>query len=597
MNTQITEVRGSFPRSAFDTAWVRRGALAGLDVLAWTVALGLIIGIRLDFAITEVESASVIRYWIVVGILLIATGYASKFYRGRFLVGSFDEALGLALHVGTVAALALVLSPVIYPGLPRSIPVLVPPVALLLCAATRWLYRAFRDRSSDGVRGEVTNVLVYGAGEAGRQVANLVRTQSDLSFRVVGYLDDNPGKRHLRIQGIPVLGGGLSMADVASERAAQGVIFAVPNASGALIGRVQEQAQHSGLDFFVLPRVNDLIGGKVGATDIRRVEIGDVLGRHQVETDLSAIAGYLTGKRVLITGAGGSIGSELARQVHRFGPTTLIMLDRDESGLHSVQLSVYGRGLLDNPDTVLVDIRDMESLREVFKEHEPQIIFHAAALKHLPMLERFPGEGWKTNVLGTLNLLKLAAEFDVEHFVNISTDKAADATSVLGVTKRTAEQLTAWQAQETKRPYISVRFGNVLGSRGSMLHTFNSQIESGGPITVTHPDVSRYFMTIPEACELVVQAGAIGRPGDVMVLEMGEPVKILDVAKRMIKLSGARSIDIVFTGLRQGEKLHEQLFGDDEQSRSTQHPMIRTVAVPMLDPEQLEEPPRVSQDT
>jgi FlaA1/EpsC-like NDP-sugar epimerase len=596
MDTQRGGVRGSIPRTALDTPWVRRGVLAGLDVAAWTLALGLIIGIRLDFAITDVESASVIRYWITVGILLVATGYASKFYRGRFLVGSFDEALGLALHVGTVSVLAIVLSPVLYAGLPRSIPVLVPPVALLLCAATRWLYRAFRDRSAEPGRDDATNVIVYGAGEAGRQVANLVRTQADLAFRIVGYVDDNPGKRHLRIQGVPVLGNGDSLGFVANQCEAQAVIFAVPNASGALIGRVQERAQEAELDFFVLPRVNELIGGRVGATDIRRVEIGDVLGRHQVETDLSAIAGYLTGKRVLITGAGGSIGSELARQVHKFGPATLIMLDRDESGLHAVQLSVYGRGLLDNPDTVLVDIRDKESLRAVFKEHEPQIIFHAAALKHLPMLERFPDEGWKTNVLGTLNLLELSAEFDVEHFVNISTDKAADASSVLGRTKRTAEQLTAWQAQQTRRPYISVRFGNVLGSRGSMLHTFNAQIAAGGPITVTHPDVTRYFMTIPEACELVVQAGAIGGAGEVMVLEMGEPVKILDVAKRMIRLSGARSIDIVFTGLRQGEKLHEKLFGDEEQARVTDHPMIRTVSVPMLDPEHLADPPTTAQE-
>ena len=287
---------------------------------------------------------------------------------------------------------------------------------------------------------------------------------------------------------------------------------------------------------------------------------------------------------MLITGAGGSIGSELARQVHNFGPATLVMLDRDESALHSVQLAIYGHGLLDSPDTVLADIRDLDSLRKVFEEHRPEIVFHAAALKHLPMLERFPDEGWKTNVLGTLNLLRLSAEFDVEHFVNISTDKAADATSVLGATKRAAEQLTAWQAEQTGRPYISVRFGNVLGSRGSMLHTFNAQIAAGGPVTVTHPDVTRYFMTIPEACELVVQAGAVGRPGEVMVLEMGEPVKILDVARRMIALSGARGVEIVFTGLRTGEKLHESLFSEDEGRAPTEHPMIRSVSVPPLDP-------------
>jgi len=273
--------------------------------------------------------------------------------------------------------------------------------------------------------------------------------------------------------------------------------------------------------------------------------------------------------------------------VHHFGPATLRLLDRDESALHSVQLAIYGHGLLDGPDTVLADIRDVESLRAIFDDYRPEIVFHAAALKHLPMLERFPSEGWKTNVLGTLNLLRLSEEYGVEHFVNISTDKAADASSVLGVTKRAAEQLTAWQAQQSGRPYISVRFGNVLGSRGSMLHTFNAQIAAGGPITVTHPDVTRYFMTIPEACELVVQAGALGKAGEVMVLEMGEPVRILDVAQQMIRLSGARHVEVVFTGLRPGEKLHERLFSDNEQARPTSHPMIRSVSVPPLDPADL----------
>ena len=593
MSVQRVDRRGDQP-SLLTVAWARRGALAAHDVASWTLALAIIIGVRLDFTITDVQWASVVRYWLTVGALLVALGYATKFYRGRFLVGSFDEALGLALHTGVIAVLSIASGPWLYPGLPRSIPVLVPPVALLICAAGRWLYRALRDRSE--VPGGVAprNAIIYGAGDAGRQVANLVRNDPDMLFRIVGYVDDNQGKRYLRIHGIPVLGSSDNLAEVAADSGATAVILAVPNATGGLIGRVQEQADRAELELLVLPRVSELIGGRVEATDLRQVEIGDVLGRHQVSTDLSAIAGYLTGKRILITGAGGSIGSELARQVHKFGPATLIMLDRDESALHAVQLSIYGHGLLDNPDTVLVDIRDVESLAKVFETHKPEIIFHAAALKHLPMLERYPDEGWKTNVLGTLNLLELAAEHDVEHFVNISTDKAADATSVLGTTKRAAEQLTAWQAAQTKRRYISVRFGNVLGSRGSMLHTFTAQIAAGGPVTVTHPDVTRYFMTIPEACELVVQAGAVGRSGEVMVLEMGEPVKILEVAQRMIRLSRAHGVEIVFTGLRPGEKLHEKLFGDDEHSRSTNHPMIRSVSVPVLDPSHLSDLAHVS---
>jgi FlaA1/EpsC-like NDP-sugar epimerase len=458
-------------------------------------------------------------------------------------------------------------------------------MALLISAAGRLFYRALRDRlHDDHGPADGRRVLIYGAGDAGRQVLHLLRGDAD---EVVGFLDDNPGKRHLRISGVPVLGEGKQLARVAAERQVDVVVLAVPSASGQLVDRAQKATQAAGLDFLVLPRVSEMIGGQVSAADIRPVDISDVLGRHQVSTSITEIAGYLTGKRVLITGAGGSIGSELARQVHKFGPATLVMLDRDESALHAVQLSIFGHGLLDEPNTVLCDIRDREALDKVFEAHRPEIVFHAAALKHLPMLERYPDEGWKTNVLGTLNLLRVSERHEVAHFVNISTDKAADSTSVLGTTKRIAEQLTAWYAKRGVGHFISVRFGNVLGSRGSMLHTFTAQIEAGGPITVTHPDVTRYFMTIPEACELVVQAGTMGRSGDVMVLEMGTPVKILDVAQRMIELSHAPNVEIVFTGLRTGEKLHERLFSDEELPAVTEHPMIRSVAVPPVDPAEL----------
>lgn len=568
-----------------DNAIARRGALALWDVGSWALAAALVIGVRHDFRLTEVQWDSVIAYWLLASTLLVGLGYATKFYRGRYLVGSFDEAFGLALHLFVVGALMLGISAVMTNPAPRSVVVLTPPMALLISAAGRLFYRALRDRlhvdhgPADGRR-----VLIYGAGDAGRQVLHLLRGDAD---EVVGFLDDNPGKRHLRISGVPVLGEGKQLARVAAEHQVDVVVLAVPSASGQLVDRAQKTAQAAGLEFLVLPRVSEMIGGQVSAADIRPVDISDVLGRHQVSTSITEIAGYLTGKRVLITGAGGSIGSELARQVHKFGPATLVMLDRDESALHAVQLSIFGHGLLDEPNTVLCDIRDREALDKVFEAHRPEIVFHAAALKHLPMLERYPDEGWKTNVLGTLNLLRVSERHQVAHFVNISTDKAADSTSVLGTTKRIAEQLTAWYAERGAGHFISVRFGNVLGSRGSMLHTFTAQIEAGGPITVTHPDVTRYFMTIPEACELVVQAGTMGRSGDVMVLEMGTPVKILDVAQRMIELSRAPNVEIVFTGLRTGEKLHERLFSDEERPAVTEHPMIRSVAVPPVDPAEL----------
>ena len=571
----------------FTNGVVRRATLALWDVMCWTLGVAFVIGLRYSFQVSEVQWEAVLRFLVVSWLLIAAVGYATKFYRGRFLVGSFEEALGLAAHFLGVAAVMIVSAPLLNPTLPRSLPVLAPPVALVAAAAGRWFYRALRDRGADVPTASLRPVLIYGAGDSGRQVLRLVRTDPTLRLRAVGFLDDNTGKRHLRIQGVPVLGSGRHLAEIAEETSATTVVLAVPGATGELVDRVQRDAAEAGLEVYVLPRMSDLMGGQVKPADIRPVAIEDVLGRHQVETDLGSIADYITGKRVLVTGAGGSIGSELCRQLQRFGPSTLVMLDRDESALHAVQLSIFGHGLLDSPETVLVDIRDKDALKLALDSARPEIVFHAAALKHLPMLERFPAEGWKTNVLGTLNLLEISAELGVERFVNISTDKAADATSVLGSTKRLAEQLTAWQAQETGLPYISVRFGNVLGSRGSMLHTFNTQIAAGGPITVTHPDVTRYFMTVPEACELVVQAGALGRGGEAMVLEMGTPVRILDVAKRMIELSGARGVEIVFSGLRQGEKLHERLFGEDEVAEPTDHPLIRRVPVESVAPSTL----------
>ena len=561
----------------------RRGTLALWDAACWALATAVVLGVRLDFTVSDIQWRSTLRYLVISMVMLVAVGYVTKFYRGRFRVGSFDEVTGLAAQFAVVGLTTALLFTMLDPTLPRSIPVLVPPIALVSAAAGRWLFRTIRDRNGSPGDERLKRALVYGAGDAGYQLLSLLRAERNPEHVVVGLIDDNPAKRHLRLHGVPVVADRRTFISAAQELDADTVILAIPSASGAFVGKLQDEVDHSGLRFLTLPPVSEMIGGRVDLGSIRKVDITDVLGRHPIDTDLGDIADYLSGRRVLITGAGGSIGSELARQVHRFGPSRLVLLDRDESALHAVQLSLHGHGLLDDEDTVLNDIRDLEALDAVFAEHRPEIVFHAAALKHLPLLERFPDEGWKTNVEGTRNVLEAAHRHGVEHFVNISTDKAADATSVLGSTKRLAEQLTAWYADTTGRRYISVRFGNVLGSRGSMLQAFNAQIEQGGPLTVTHPDVTRYFMTIPEACELVVQAGAIGLPGDVLVLDMGTPVKILDVARRMIATSGKR-IDITFTGLREGEKLHEVLFSNHEDPAPTKHPMVRSVAVPPVDP-------------
>jgi len=286
---------------------------------------------------------------------------------------------------------------------------------------------------------------------------------------------------------------------------------------------------------------------------------------------------------VLVTGAGGSIGSELCRQIARFHPAELVLLDRDESALHAVSLDLVGNGLLDQGNLALADIRDLGALRAIFAEHRPEVVFHAAALKHLPLLEAFPQEAWKSNVLGTLNVLTAAAEVGVETFVNISTDKAAEPTSVLGTSKRIAERLAAGFAERYPGRYLSVRFGNVLGSRGSVIPAFQAQILRGGPVSVTHPEVTRYFMLIPEACQLVMEAAAIGKDGEVLVLDMGEQVNILGLAQTLISLSGRKGIEIEFTGLRPGEKLAEALFDAGEDTRTTAHPLLSAVDVPALD--------------
>jgi FlaA1/EpsC-like NDP-sugar epimerase len=345
-------------------------------------------------------------------------------------------------------------------------------------------------------------------------------------------------------------------------------------------------AEQCGLVPKVVPTISELLSGSARIEGVRDPRISNLLGRRPIRTDVEAIAGHFSGKRILVTGAGGSIGSELCRQLHQFGPAELIMLDRDESALHAVQLTLSGRALLDSDETVLADIRDPRRIREVFERFRPQIVFHAAALKHLPLLERYPGEAVLSNILGTQTVLETAAACGTESFVNISTDKAADPVSILGYSKRIAERLTAHMAGQSEGNYLSVRFGNVLGSRGSVLGTLSAQVEAGGPLTVTHPEVTRYFMTADEAVELVLQAAVIGGSSEVLILDMGEPVRIADIAKRLSARS-ARPVDIVYTGLRPGEKLTEDLLGADEVDYRPRHPLIRHAKVKPLDPGQL----------
>ncbi|TRY18359.1 polysaccharide biosynthesis protein [Tessaracoccus rhinocerotis] len=563
-------------------SFARRILLVGWDCASWMAAMGFYILVRFGLNAQRAPWGWVALYLVGAIAIQVALGLLTHVYRGRSQVGSFSDAAamgGLVFAAAVPFGLALVLSTNTFPN---SMAFLLPPLALTIMAAGRWVFRALVLAQWQRVDGNV-RTLVYGAGYAGHKVAKLVARADDPHYNIVGFLDDDLSKRFLRIGRHRVLGTGADLADVARSTGAQTVIVAMTHPDPQLLQRVSDDCAEADLELVVVPTVREMIGGRISLDTLREFKVEDLLGRRPIHTDLESIADYVAGKVVLVTGAGGSIGSELARQVHKLGPSKLVLLDRDESALHSVQLSLYGVGLLDTDDMVLCDIRDEAALAKVFESHRPDVVFHAAALKHLPMLERFPEEGWKTNVLGSLNVLRCAQAVGVTNFVNISTDKAADASSVLGRTKRVAERLTAWHAQELGLPYVSVRFGNVLGSRGSVLHTFRTQIERGGPLTVTDPEVTRYFMTIPEACELVLQAGAIGNPGDVAVLDMGEPIKIVDVAERLIAESG-KDIEVSFTGLRPGEKLHEVLFSDLETDAQRVHPLISQVRVAPLSP-------------
>lgn len=562
--------------------------VAAWDVASWLLAFMLFVTLRYDLQLPHQMWIMAFVYTLVAAGFTVIGGFLFHLYLGRSRVGSFDEATSLGLWVVTESlVMAMVFLQV--PQFPRGVALVMPPLALMLMASGRWLFRSvlresIRQRNRHTISESVPRALVYGAGNDGHDVARLVDLSPEPPYRILGFLDDDPGKRYRRFGSLRVLGRGSDLVRIAQDMRVDLVIVAIRTARRDLLDRVAEQCRSIGIRFVTVPPVRERIGGRVRLGDLREFNVADLLGRRPIETNLRAIAGYVAGKAVLVTGAGGSIGSELSRQLHLLGPSKLILLDRDESALHALQLSLYGLGLLDTDDMVLANIRDRRALLEIFRMHQPDVVFHTAALKHLPMLERFPLEGWKTNVLGSLNVLEASQSVGVATLVNVSTDKAADPTSVLGQTKRIAERLTSWYAETHGLRYLSVRFGNVLGSRGSVLYTFRAQIERGVPITVTHPDVTRYFMTIPEACQLVLQAGAIGRPSDVMVLDMGQPIRIVDVARRLLEESHRTDLEIRYTGLRQGEKLNEVLFSSLEQGCSSAHPLISRVAVPALEP-------------
>ncbi len=510
--------------------------------------------------------------------------YRLGVYARYWRYASVDELVLLTVSVGIATAaaslfcfVALYLLPPDW-ILPRSIPAIFFMLALGATAVPRFAVRSYvryQYRLHRFPPGK--NVLIAGAGDAGAMIAREMQRNPHLGMIPVGFVDDDPAKQGIRIQGVKVMGQREALPELVSRLDIRQVIIAMPTAPGKTIRQFVDICEEARVQTKTMPGIYELLDGAVRVNQLRDVDIEDLLRREPVQTDITAVATLLRSKRVLVTGGGGSIGSELCRQICRAEPAQLILMGHGENSIFDIHNELCRRHQTVSIVPIIADTRAPERLRAVFQQYRPQIVFHAAAHKHVPLMEQNPVEAITNNVIGTRNLLQAALAAGVGHFVMISTDKAVNPTSIMGASKRTAELLVHQAAERSGRPYVAVRFGNVLGSRGSVIHTFKSQIAAGGPLTITHPDMTRFFMTIPEAVQLVLQATVLGSGGEVFVLDMGDPVKIKDLAHDLIELSGLRAgqdIDIQVTGIRPGEKLYEELFVEGESYTRTRHEKI-----------------------
>jgi FlaA1/EpsC-like NDP-sugar epimerase len=447
----------------------------------------------------------------------------------------------------------------------------------LFIGGSRFCWRVYR-----GVATEKTDnkkrTLIVGAGSAGTMVARQLLRNNESDLQPIGFIDDDVKKHHLDILGISVLGGVEAIQQVVEKCKISNIIIAIPSLDKRQLNTIFQECAKTRAKTQILPMLEDLVTGKVSVNQFRDVQVEDLLGREPVELDLGSISEYITNKVVLVTGAGGSIGSEICRQIILFGPKKLVLLGHGENSIYTIGMELKEK--IKNTKielvSVIADLQDEKKMMTVMGTHQPDVVYHAAAHKHVPLMEENPEEAVKNNLIGTRNAARAASWNGVKTFVMVSTDKAVNPTSVMGATKHLAEMIVKSMDQQSKTKFVAVRFGNVLGSRGSVIPLFKKQIEKGGPVTVTHPDMERYFMTIPEASRLVIQAGALAKGGEIFVLDMGEPVKIIDLAENVIKLSGnsVEDIGIEFTGVRPGEKLFEELLNKDEIHEEQIYPKI-----------------------
>ncbi len=574
---------------------LRNRHFAILDVVLLAAIPAMALTLRVNLPWERPYTQALLIFTLLALLVKIPVFYAFRLYARYWRYASMDELTAIALAVGISSAVVTALTYLGQglnwlggAGLPRSLPIIDGLLTLFFVGGTRFSVRAaeyWQARTSD--RTQRKRVLIAGAGDAGEMIVREMLTSPRVSLEPVGFVDDDKMKKGAVIHGIQVLGKVAQIPELVAEYRVQEVIIAMPTAPGKVMREIVKLCEEVGVACRSMVGIYELLDGRMSVSRIRQVNIEDLLRREPVKVDTEKVRQMVAGKRVLISGAGGSIGGELCLQIARFKPSQLIALGHGENSLFTLSYRVSrliaeedGENAFDLK-TVLADVRDRPRLESIFARYRPEIVFHAAAHKHVPLTEENVEDAITNNVLGTRNLVELSRQHGAGRFVLISSDKAVNPVSVMGMTKRLAEMIVQDAAQQSGRSFVSVRFGNVLGSRGSVVPLFQTQIADGGPVTVTHADMERYFMTIPEAVQLVLQASVLGKSGEVFVLDMGEPIKIMDLARDLIELSGyqvGRDIDIAITGLRPGEKLREELFSDDEALAPTEHEKILVVS-------------------
>ncbi|MEW9698212.1 polysaccharide biosynthesis protein [Paenibacillus sp. SI8] len=516
-------------------------------------------------------------YFMILSATLIGVSYYLNLYNRVWLYASIGEVISI-LKSTFISALAsyIIMLVVSHQYIPYAILIRNFETLLILVGGSRFYFRIFKDnyvRSSEVYH----RVLIVGAGDCGSMVARELKSNKANGLYPVGFIDDDVKKLHQHVSGLPIFGNREDIHSVVKEQQITDIIIAIPSGSRKVISGIIEICKNTQTKLKIIPRLNDLIEGRVTVNEIRDVEVEDLLGRDPVTVDLEGIATYVTNKRVLVSGAGGSIGSELCRQIAIFNPVELIILGHGENSIYNISMELKDKFPSLVVESIIADVQDKIRIESIFTKYKPQVIFHAAAHKHVPLMEKNPSEAIKNNIFGTRNLVEAADRVKSEIFVLISTDKAVNPTSVMGATKRMAEMIIQSMDKQSETKFAAVRFGNVLGSRGSVIPRFKEQIMAGGPVTVTHPEMIRYFMTIPEAVQLVIQAGSLSAGGEVFILDMDKPVKIVDLAKDLIRLSGLEpnvDVDIEYSGIRPGEKLYEELLTSEEGLSATKHDRI-----------------------